>query len=236
MKWWQWFVPGVREYNLIKDMNGARKQQQQKQQQQQQQKNRVDEARDYLDKVVASAPGEYKSQYSDQINQAQNKLNQINKNGFRYDFTKDAAYEQYKNRYERGAQLASEDAASQAASRSGGFGNSWSASAGQNAYQSTMNGLAGVSNDLYNQAYGEYNQRKNDLSNQIGALQQQDALAQQAHREKQSAYESQLAYAQNEYTNALNQKQAKQRQSDSWWQTGLNIAAAVLPWLVGIFL
>ena len=59
MKWWQWFIPGVREYNLIKDMNGARKQQQQ----QQQQKNRVDEARDYLDKVVASAPGEYKSQF-----------------------------------------------------------------------------------------------------------------------------------------------------------------------------
>ena len=81
--------------------------------------SRVEQARYNLDQLEANKPGDYESQYKNQIDGVQNKLNDMNKNGFSYDYTKDMAYQQYKNRYTRGAELASEDATAQAAARSG---------------------------------------------------------------------------------------------------------------------
>lgn len=227
MELWQWFVPGVREYNIIKDLTGGGKKKEEKKQA----GSRVEQSKNYLDQVVASAPGGYSSPYSSQISGVQNELNRLNEKGFQYDYTKDTAWQQYKNRYERGAQLASEDAAAQAASRSGGYASSWGESAGQNAYQATMSGLQDVADNLYSQAYGEYNQKKNDLSNQLSALQQQDALAQQAYQANQAAYANQLAYAQNQYNTAVQQEQAEKDRNAGWWQSALNFAAGFIPLL-----
>lgn len=226
MELWQWFVPGVREYNIIKDLTGGGK----KKEKQQSSGDRVSQAKDYLDNVVAGAPGGYSSPYSSQISGVQNELNRLNEKGFQYDYTKDTAWQQYKSRYERGANLASEDAAAQAASRSGGYASSWGESAGQTAYQATMSGLEDVANNLYNQAYGEYNQKKSDLSNQLSALQQQDALAQQAYQVNQAAYANQLAYAQNEYNSAVQQQQAEKNRNAGWFQSFIQAAASIVPW------
>ena len=194
--------------------------------------SRVEQARYNLDQLEANKPRDYESQYKNQIDGVQSKLNDMNKNGFSYDYTKDMAYQQYKNRYTRGAELASEDATAQAAARSGGYGNSWGTSSGQTAYQNTMNGLASVADSLYNQAYNEYNTKKSDLSNQLGTLQKQDELARQEWQTNVDKYYNDLSYAQNEYNSAVNAYQQERSSKRGFWGSVLTGAAMLLPWIL----
>ena len=198
--------------------------------------SRVEQARYNLDQLEANKPGDYESQYKNKIDGVQSKLNDMNENGFSYDYTKDMAYQQYKNRYTRGAELASEDATAQAAARSGGYGNSWGTSSGQTAYQNTMNGLASVADSLYNQAYNEYNTKKSDLSNQLGALRQQENLAQQEYQTNLNKYYDDLNYAANEYNSAVSAAQQRRANSTNKWGTVMTVAANALPYILGLFL
>lgn len=194
--------------------------------------SRVEQARYNLDQLEANKPGDYESQYKNQIDGVQSKLNDMNKNGFSYDYTKDMAYQQYKNRYTRGAELASEDATAQAAARSGGYGNSWGTSSGQTAYQSTMNGLSDVADSLYNQAYNEYATKKSDLSNRLSSLQQQEKLAQDAYNTRLNNYYGQLNSAQTEYANAVGANQKKDANNTNFWGNVLQVGASMLPWVL----
>lgn len=194
--------------------------------------SRVEQARYNLYQLEANKPGDYESQYKNQIDGVQSKLNDMNQKGFSYDYTKDAAYQQYKNRYTRGAELASEDATAQAAARSGGYGNSWGTSSGQTAYQNTMNGLASVADSLYSQAYNEYNTKKSDLSNQLGTLQKQDELARQEWQTNVDKYYNDLSYAQNEYNSAVNAYQQERSSKRGFWGSVLAGAAMLLPWIL----
>lgn len=192
--------------------------------------DRVTAAKRNLDTVKGLDPGNYVSEYASQISGAQDQLNKMNEKGFSYDYTKDAAYQQYKNQYTRGAELASEDATARAAARSGGYGNSWGTSSGQTAYQTTMNGLSDVADSLYDQAYNRYATQKSDLSNKIGALQQQESLAQDAHNMKVDAWRNQLNNATNEYNSAVAAAQQKQSNDTQTWGAVASTAASILPW------
>lgn len=194
--------------------------------------DRVAAAKKTLDSITANKPGDYQSEYASQISGAQNQLNEMNNKGFSYDYTKDAAYQQYKNQYTRGAELAGEDATARAAARSGGYGNSWGTSSGQTAYQNTMNGLSDVADSLYNQAYNEYATKKSDLSNKISALQQQENLAQEAYKTNLNNYYTQLNNATNEYNNAVNSVQKKQSNDTQVFGNVASIAATALPWVL----
>lgn len=190
--------------------------------------SRVNAAQNDLNALKAKEPGEYQSAYRTQIDDAQSQLGALNKKGFSYDYTKDTAYQQYKNQYTRGAELASADATA----RSGGYGNSWGTSSGQSAYQSTMNGLSDVADSLYSQAYNEYAGKKTDLTNRISALQQQEQLAQDAYNTKVQNYWNQYNNAAAEYANAQNAKQQKAANGTNLFGSVASLAAAVAPYLI----
>lgn len=194
--------------------------------------SRVNAAQNDLDTLKAKEPGAYQSAYKTQIDDAQSQLGALNDKGFSYDYTKDTAYQQYKNQYTRGAELASADATARAAARSGGYGNSWGTSSGQTAYQSTMNGLSDVADSLYSQAYNEYAGKKTDLTNRISALQQQEQLAQDAYNTKVQNYWNQYNNAAAEYANAQNAKQQKAANGTELFGSIASLAAAVAPYLI----
>ena len=197
--------------------------------------DRVSSARSNLDYIKSQRPGDYQSEYASQISGTQSQLDKMNKDGFSYDYTKDAAYQQYKNQYTRGAEMASEDATARAAARSGGYGNSWGTSSGQTAYQSTMAGLSDAADSLYSQAYNEYTTKKSDLSNRLSALQQQESLAQDAYNTRLNNYYGQLNNAQAEYANAVGANQQKEANNTSFWGNLGSIAASALPWVLKAF-
>lgn len=89
---------------------------------------------------------------------------------FSYDFNADALYQQYKDRYIQQGQMAMQDAMGQAAALTGGYGNSYAASVGNQAYQQSLQQLNDVIPELYKLAYDRYDQKGQDMLNALGLL------------------------------------------------------------------
>lgn len=93
-----------------------------------------------------------------------------NRKPFSYDFNADALYQQYKDRYIQQGQMAMQDAMGQAAALTGGYGNSYAASVGNQAYQQSLQQLNDVIPELYKLAYDRYDQKGQDMLNELGLL------------------------------------------------------------------
>jgi hypothetical protein len=66
--------------------------------------------------------------------------------------------------------MAMQDTMGQAAAMTGGYGNSYAATAGNQAYQASLEKLNDVVPELYQMAYDKYNQEGQDLYNKYGLL------------------------------------------------------------------
>lgn len=89
---------------------------------------------------------------------------------FSYDVNSDALYQQYADQYMRQGKLASADVMGQAAAMTGGYGNSYAASVGNQAYLSYLQQLNDKVPELYQLALDRYNMGKQDLYDQYGML------------------------------------------------------------------
>lgn len=94
----------------------------------------------------------------------------LNREKFSYDLNGDALYQQYKDKYIQQGKLASADVMGQAQAMTGGYGSSYSASVGNQAYQASLQQLNDVIPELYQMAYDRYSQEGQDLYNQYGLL------------------------------------------------------------------
>lgn len=89
---------------------------------------------------------------------------------FSYDVNSDALYQQYAEQYSRMGKMASADVMGQAAAMTGGYGNSYAATAGNQAYLSYIQQLNDKVPELYQSALDHHNMEKQDLYNQYGML------------------------------------------------------------------
>jgi hypothetical protein len=94
----------------------------------------------------------------------------LNREKFSYDLNGDALYQQYKDKYMQQGKMAMQDTMGQAAAMTGGYGNSYAATAGNQAYQAHLENLNDIVPELYQMAYDKYNQEGQDLYNQFGLL------------------------------------------------------------------
>ena len=86
-----------------------------------------------------------------------------NMKDFSYDVNGDALYQQYKDQYVTGGKMAMMDAMGQASSMTGGYGNSYAHSVGQQAYQGYLQQLNDKVPELYSLALSKYNSDKDNL-------------------------------------------------------------------------
>ena len=86
-----------------------------------------------------------------------------NRADFSYDVNGDALYQQYKDQYINQGRLAMMDTMGQAAAMTGGYGNSYAATVGNQAYQGHLQKLNEVVPELYSMAYNMYQQEGEDL-------------------------------------------------------------------------
>ena len=91
----------------------------------------------------------------------------VNREKFSYDLNADALYHQYADQYTLQGELAMMDTMGQAAAMTGGYGNSYAQSVGQQAYQGYLQQLNDVVPELYGMARDQYNQEGQDLLNQF---------------------------------------------------------------------
>lgn len=110
------------------------------------------------------APRTYQQQYAQAIN------DYINRGKFTYDFNADPVYNQYKDSYTRQGRLAMKDTMGQAAALTGGYGNSYAQTAGQQVYNNYMQQLNDITPELYQLALDRYNQEGQDMLSKASLL------------------------------------------------------------------
>lgn len=102
---------------------------------------------------------------------AESKLNEyLNRDKFSYDVNGDALYKQYADKFKLGGRMAMMDTRGQAQAMTGGYGNSYAQSVGQQAYHGYMQQLNDVIPELYSLAYGMYNDEGERLLNEYSLL------------------------------------------------------------------
>ena len=143
-------------------------------------------AKTNLEQQMAQKPGAYQSQWQNSLNEAMNKI--LNREKFSYDLNGDALYNQYKDRYVQQGKQAMQDTIGSASALTGGYGNSWAQSAGQQAYHGYLQGLNDKVPELYQMALDKYNMEGQDLLNQYGLLSDREGQDYGRYRDALSDY------------------------------------------------
>ncbi len=130
-----------------------------------------DLTRDYLaktQKAESSMPGAYVSRWQSILDQQLQKI--LNREDFKYDFNADPLYQQYKDQYVNAGKNAMMDTVGQVSALTGGYGNSYAATAGSQAYQEYLKGLNNKIPELYNAAMNKYKMDTDNLYRQYDAV------------------------------------------------------------------
>ena len=123
---------------------------------------------------------------------------------FSYDFNTDALYQQYKDKYIQQGKMAMADTMGQAAAMTGGYGNSYAATVGNQAYQAQLQNLNDIIPQLYQMAYDRYNQKGQDMLNMIGLLGNERTFDYGTWSDKYNRLASDRGYYADEADNAFN--------------------------------
>ena len=103
----------------------------------------------------------WKDPYEEKL---KNYLQQIeNRKQFSFDVNKDAMYQQLKENYDQQGKLAMENTMGQAAAMTGGYGNSYAQTVGQQVYMQSMKDLNEMVPTIQSMAQEKYDQETNDL-------------------------------------------------------------------------
>ncbi len=159
----------------------------------------VTQAQKYLESVQANKPGAYQSGYQSQMDEL---LKQITTRGpFSYDVGSDPLYNIYKDRYIMNGQRAMQNAMSQAAALTGGYGNSYAQSVGQQQFNQYMEGLNDIVPDLEQRAYQRYQDGYDRLAQNYALLAGADDRDYGRYQDDYNRYLNERDNAQNSYFN-----------------------------------
>lgn len=150
-----------------------------------------------LDTHLANKPGEYQSKWQSNIDALMDKI--LNREEFSYDLNSDALYNQYKDQYMQQGKIAMEDTMGQAAALTGGYGNSYAATVGNQAYQAYLGKLNEVVPELYQMALDRYNREGQELYNQYGMFSDRENLDYGRYRDTVSDYLTERDYLAGRY-------------------------------------
>lgn len=158
----------------------------------------------------------YASQWQPQIDDTLNRI--LNREKFSYDVNGDALYKQYKDKYTQQGKMAMQDTVAQASAMTGGYGNSYAVTAGNQAYQSSLQNLNDVIPELYALAYDKYNQEGQELYNQYSLFSDRENTEYGRYRDSVSDWESDRSYLTSLYNDAPEDE-------DYWYDEYENAAA-----------
>lgn len=150
-----------------------------------------------LQNQLNNAPGAYQSKWQAQIDEIMNAYR--NREDFQYDLDSDALYQQYADQYARRGELAMMDTMGQAAAMTGGYGNSYAATAGNQAYQSYLQQLNDVIPELSAMAYDRYQQEGQDMLTEYSLLSEREDGDYAKYQDQLNRYYTDRDYLANRY-------------------------------------
>lgn len=143
-------------------------------------------------------PGEYVGTWADVLNQKV--TNYINQDPYSYKSQNDASYQAAKDQYTKTGQQAMKDTMAQASALTGGYGNTYAQSVGQQQYNAQMDNLSQKAIEYEQQANNRYVSDREQQLNTINALQNLDNTEYSRNRDAINDYNTFLNYLQNKYT------------------------------------
>lgn len=162
-----------------------------------QESDQVKQAYQQLQQQLAAKPGAYQSTWQNQLNDTINRI--MNREKFEYDFNADALYNQYKDMYTTQGQMAMMDTMGMASAMTGGYGNSYAQTVGQQVYQGHLQQLNDKLPELYQMALNKYQMEGDDLYNQYALLGTQEEQDYGRYRDTVTDWNTALDRAQNQY-------------------------------------
>ena len=157
----------------------------------------VAQAEALLQQQMAQKPGAYQSTWEGQLNDIIQQI--LNREQFSYDLNGDALYQQYKDQYVTQGKMAMMDTMGQAQAMTGGYGNSYAQSVGQQAYQAYLQHLNDVVPELYGMALDQHNQEGQALYDQAGLMAQMEDQEYGRYMDGLNAYYNELDYLTGRY-------------------------------------
>lgn len=177
-----------------------------------------------LQTLINNKPGEYAaSPYSQQVTDV---LNQIKGRNFTYDFNVDPLYQTAKNKYMEQGQKAMMDTMGNAAALTGGYGNSYATTAGQQTYQDNLSQINNVIPELYNAAYSKYSDEGNKLINQFEMLNGLEQQNYNRYLDKVNQYNESVNNAYNIYDNERSVERQKEQDAIALKQAAAKAASS----------
>lgn len=161
----------------------------------------VKSAQEALQKSLSNKPGAYQSQWTDKLNGILDKI--LNRGEFNYDANADALYQQYKDRYMQQGKLAMQDTMGQAAALTGGYGNSYAQNAGQQAYNSYLQGLNDKLSELYQMALSKYQMEGDQMKDQAGLLGDRESQDYSRWQDQNNLWQNDRNFAYGQYQDEL---------------------------------
>lgn len=146
-------------------------------------------------------PEEFSWENQEMLDQKTNQY--MNRDAFSYDVANDPMYKQYKEQYAAMGNLAMQDTMGQAAALTGGYGNTYAQSVGQQTYQNYMNQVNQMVPELAAAARSNYEAEGNRLYNEIALLEGQKATAYNAHQNDLNDWYNYLNMLQNQEQMAI---------------------------------
>ena len=157
----------------------------------------VTQAETLLNQQIANKPGEYQSAWQDQLKEMYDKI--LNREKFTYDLNGDALYQQYKDQYVNQGKMAMMDTMGQAQAMTGGYGNSYAQSVGQQTYQAHLQELNNKIPELYQLALNKYQMEGDEMYNQAALMAQQEEQDYGRYRDQVADWQTERDYLAGRY-------------------------------------
>ena len=150
-------------------------------------------------------PGDYSSRWQGTLDDTLNKI--LNREQFSYDFNADPMYQMYKDQYVNMGKQAMADTVGNVASLTGGYGNSYAATAGSQAYQEYLKGLNSIIPELQQNALAKYQMDTENLYNAYSAVGQQEDREYGQFSDNWNRWYNMLGYYADQYNTGANRDQ-----------------------------
>ena len=175
-----------------------------------------------IQQLQENRPGAY--QYGADYDMANDYLNQYqDRDTFSYDFNSDALYNQYKDSYIQQGQMAMMDTMGQAAAMTGGYGNSYAQTVGQQVYNQQLSQLNDIMPELYGMAYNRYQQEGQEMLKMYDLYMGRENDRYSKHLDSVNLWNNEFTQAWNtydtlydEYTAAYDKKYAEEENERKW--------------------
>lgn len=162
--------------------------------------DRVTDYYDRLQEKETEKPDAFKSQYEEEINSILDSI--LNNKEFSYtadDLANDDLYQMYRENYMRQGDLAMRDTMGNVAALTGGYGSTYAAAAGQQAYDNYLANLNDAALEFADRAYSRYRDDIAERYNQLGAVTGLDNTDYARYRDTVSDYYNDLNYLAGRY-------------------------------------